>query len=271
MTSVTLVHPEETVTVSVARVVTKCGLFKKNVPLSASPYRVQSSVPLGLFREFVAALEGKAVTITDTNFTGLERLCDEFGFEGLAKHLSEFRRSTGLKEAENGDPRGRIAALEEVERKHNRDIVILQSEFTQLCTGIQRLAGEVAVLQSAAAGTRALSGDVSALKTQIAAELQNPVTQQLSIEFHKLQREVSTLKTQIEADLRDSIRQQLSTEFCELRKEISTLKTQIAAGLKDPIAQQLSKEFCELQKEVSTLKTQIAAGVKDPVAQQLSI
>jgi hypothetical protein len=58
-------------------------------------------------------LEGNAVKITDTNLTGLEVLCDEFGFTEFAGKLSEFRASTSFKAEEDADARGRITALEE--------------------------------------------------------------------------------------------------------------------------------------------------------------
>jgi hypothetical protein len=43
-----------------------------------------------IFREFVVALEGKTVEIKETNITGLEQLCAEFGFEQLSSKLSKF-------------------------------------------------------------------------------------------------------------------------------------------------------------------------------------
>jgi hypothetical protein len=90
MSSVTLVHPEEMLTVSAVQAATKCRLFQKNPTLLISPYRIQSPVSLSLFREFVSALEGNTVNLTDTNFTGLQRLCEEFGFDECAAKLSKF-------------------------------------------------------------------------------------------------------------------------------------------------------------------------------------
>jgi hypothetical protein len=49
---------------------------------------------------FLSALDGNAIKITDTNFTQLDWLCDEFGFTELATKLSEFRPSMDSKEAE---------------------------------------------------------------------------------------------------------------------------------------------------------------------------
>jgi hypothetical protein len=62
-------------------------------------------------------LNGNAIKITETNFTELDWLCDEFGFTELATKLSQFRPSMDLKKAEeaeteDADAYGRIAVLE---------------------------------------------------------------------------------------------------------------------------------------------------------------
>jgi hypothetical protein len=113
MASVTLLHPEETFTIPILQAMNKCCLFQNNPALLIAPYRVQSSVSLSIFREFLSALEGNAINITDTNFRELHQLCEEFCFSELAAKLSEFRPSKDFKEAEDADPRGQIAALEE--------------------------------------------------------------------------------------------------------------------------------------------------------------
>jgi hypothetical protein len=81
---VTLIHPEETLKVPILQAINKCSLFQKNLALAAAPYRIKSSVALPHFREFISALEGKEVEITDTNFRELQRLCEEFGFSDFA-------------------------------------------------------------------------------------------------------------------------------------------------------------------------------------------
>jgi hypothetical protein len=151
MSSVMLVHPEATVAISALQAINKCSLFQENVTLATCPYRVKSSVTLAIFREFVSGLEGSAVTITDTNFTGLQRLCEEFGFGELSATLSEFRPSTGFQETVDAAARGRIAGLEERAEQHDRDIEALQSELRRLSTDFVRLAGEVFALRSSAA------------------------------------------------------------------------------------------------------------------------
>jgi hypothetical protein len=94
MTSITLLHPEQTLTVSALQAMNKCSLFQKNPTFLITPYQVQSPVSLSIFREFLSALEGKAVKITDTNFRELEWLCEEFGFDEFAAKLSKFFRSS---------------------------------------------------------------------------------------------------------------------------------------------------------------------------------
>jgi hypothetical protein len=194
MSSLTLLHPEETFKIPTLQAMTKCSLFQDNPTLTAVPYRVQSSVSLSIFREFISALEGNAINITDTNFTELHRLCLEFGFSELAAKLSEFRPSINFKEAET---RGRIAALQETANQHSHVIAILQNKVTQLSTDFGRLISEVSSLRSVSAGIQTLSEEVSSLKTQLAQKLNDPVVEQLSTEFIELQKEVLTLKAQI--------------------------------------------------------------------------
>jgi hypothetical protein len=91
----------------------KCSLFQNNPSLLVSTYRIQSPVSLSIFWEFLSALEGNAINITDAHFAELHQLSKEFRFSELAAKLSEFRPSMNFKEAEDADARGRIAVLEE--------------------------------------------------------------------------------------------------------------------------------------------------------------
>jgi hypothetical protein len=151
MSSVTLVHPEETLKVPVLQSINKCSLFQKNQTLAATPYRIKSSVTLSHFREFVSILEGKELEIKNTNFIRLQRLCEEFGFSDFAATLSQFQGSMGFQEAADADACGRIAALKEKAKRHERAIAVLQSELRQLSTDFVRLEGEVSAQRSAAA------------------------------------------------------------------------------------------------------------------------
>jgi hypothetical protein len=109
MTSVTLLHPEETFTIPTLQMMTKCSLFQKNPTLLVSPYRVQSPVSLSIFREFISALEGNVITITDTNLTELQQLCEEFGFSEMGTKLSKFSQpSKDSQRIQNGIPLSRV-------------------------------------------------------------------------------------------------------------------------------------------------------------------
>jgi prefoldin subunit 5 len=81
---VDLVHPEETRRVSGRVLLNTCTLFEKNLSLLNGPYHIQSRVPLDVFRCFIDALEGNAVSATTTNIQGLSLLSSEFGFDGLS-------------------------------------------------------------------------------------------------------------------------------------------------------------------------------------------
>jgi hypothetical protein len=122
---------------------TKFSLFQNNPTLLVSPYQIQSPVSLSILREFLSALEGNSINITDTNFTDLQRLSQEFGFSQLAAKLSEFRSSIDFK-----DSRGRIATLEEKSNQHSHIIAIMQDKLTQLSTDFERLVGEISSLRS---------------------------------------------------------------------------------------------------------------------------
>jgi hypothetical protein len=215
MASVTLLNPEETFTIPALQAMTKCSLFQNNPSLLVSPYRVQSSVSLSIFREFLSAIEGNTINITDTNFTELHQLCEEFGFSELAAKLSEFRPSMEFKKAEdtNADARERIAALDEKVNQHDRDITLLQDKATQLSTDFGRLVGEVSALRSASAGILKLWKEVSVLKTQNAQKLNESVVEQLSTEFSELRKEVLILKAQIGQKQSDPVVEQFSTNF----------------------------------------------------------
>jgi hypothetical protein len=75
MSSIILVHPEEKFEVSGFQAVSKCNLFQRNIGLAALPYKIRSPVPLEVFQQFVLALEGNVVVITDANLSGLFLLC----------------------------------------------------------------------------------------------------------------------------------------------------------------------------------------------------
>jgi hypothetical protein len=188
MASMALAHPEGMFTIPALHAMIKCNLFQKNPALSGSPYRVETSISLSIFWEFFSALEGKAITITGTNFAELKLLCEEFGFVEFAVKLSDFRPSKDFKEAEDAEARGRIAALEEKSNQHDSVIAVLRDKVTRLSTDFECLVGEVSALRSAAAGIRTLSEEVSALKPQIAQKQSNDICVESGLEQRAVRR-----------------------------------------------------------------------------------
>jgi hypothetical protein len=65
--AVSLVHPREMVKVLARTLVLKCKLFADDPTLLATPYALKSSVSVDDFRQFVSALEGDAVAVTNKN------------------------------------------------------------------------------------------------------------------------------------------------------------------------------------------------------------
>jgi hypothetical protein len=88
--TVTLFHRAEIFTIPIGQATNECNLLQNNPILVVSPYRVQFPVSLSIFWEFLSALEGNAIQITKTNFTELQRLCEEFVFSEITVKLSKF-------------------------------------------------------------------------------------------------------------------------------------------------------------------------------------
>jgi hypothetical protein len=135
MSSVILVHPEEQFEVPVLHAITKCNLFQNNVALAAVPYKIRSLVPLGVFQQFVVALNGNAVATTDANLSGLLLLCEEFGFEALGSQLLELKQSTKQKRMGDTETRAQFTAFEERMQQRDHDIEVLRAtceRFTAL-------------------------------------------------------------------------------------------------------------------------------------------
>jgi hypothetical protein len=113
MTSLPLIYHEETQKIEIHWTISKSTLFENNFALIVAPFIVRSSVPVSIFREFISALEGNIVTITDTNFTELQRLFEDFDFVKFLAKLLEFQDSVTLKQTEDVEARARITALEQ--------------------------------------------------------------------------------------------------------------------------------------------------------------
>jgi hypothetical protein len=163
MSQVVLVHPLQTFKVSARLITFKSGLFANNPGLVTSPYAVRSEVSLNDFSEFVSALEGNSVTITNDNFPGLSALCDEFCFRDLAAALSQFRDTADFQEAEtakDSEVRRRLSALEEGMQKREQEIASLHRKLLRQLQGqesategvlerVSRLEAELSALRSA--------------------------------------------------------------------------------------------------------------------------
>jgi hypothetical protein len=132
-----------------------------------SPYRVQSPVSLSTFPEFISALKGNAIKITEAHLTKCQCLCEEFGFSELSAKLSGFCSSTEFEGAEDADAGGRIAALTEKANQHDYEISTVEDKVTQLSTNFEGFVVKVSTLRSASTGIQALPEGVSTLKTQI--------------------------------------------------------------------------------------------------------
>jgi hypothetical protein len=169
--SVTLVHPEEQVPVAATRLIEKCTLFKTNPALVGAPYAVKSAIPIRVFREFLSALEGEAVEVTNANFGGLSLLSTEFGFDGLTAQLSAFRSSGAFAgEVADAEARARIAALEARAHARDKDLAGLRAEVARLSAAVKGGEARARALREgqalASAAVEGLRAEVSALKAR---------------------------------------------------------------------------------------------------------
>jgi hypothetical protein len=90
MAKVKLIHPQQRVEISGRILVQKSDLFTDNLAFITFPYTLKSQVSIVSFQDFVAAVDDKAVTIKNNNFSGLSRLCDEFRFRDLGRGFHKF-------------------------------------------------------------------------------------------------------------------------------------------------------------------------------------
>jgi hypothetical protein len=162
MSSVVLVHPEEQCEVLALHVVNKCTLFRNDVALAAVPDKIRSSVPLSVFLQFVLALTGNPVTVTDANLPGLFLLCEEFDFETLGAQLFEFKQLTRQNQIEGAETRARIVTLKEQIQRRDHDSEMLKragEKIAALEGQIQQRDHDVEVLQKALARVTAIVED----------------------------------------------------------------------------------------------------------------
>jgi hypothetical protein len=140
MAKVTLIHPQQRVGVSHQLLVRKSDLFAGDLTLTNSPYTLKSRVSLADFQEFVAALEGKPVTIKNDNFRGLSQLCQEFRFEDLATQLSQFRESGNFTEDAVllSALKKRILAMEEEMANGKRETASLRCALSRVQESLEQ-------------------------------------------------------------------------------------------------------------------------------------
>jgi hypothetical protein len=121
---------------------TNCTLFRNNLALAASPYRVNSLVALEVFRLFLEAVEGKEIQITKQNVAKLSQLCTEFGFENLSRKISVFLDSPDCASADP-EARARILDLEERYLQQDRRIASVEAIVSQMQTDFAHQIAEV--------------------------------------------------------------------------------------------------------------------------------
>jgi hypothetical protein len=170
-----LSHPNETVELQAQVLTRECTLFRANPSLIDVPYSLKSVVSVADFREFIATLSGRPISITNDNFTGLSLLCKEFGFDSLSSRLSEFRSSPDLSDTfsiEDIDARVRLSALEEYIDDRDRAIADLQfrisqqsQTFVSVMNRLTELEKAVAALRDASTVSKELEVGLFALKS----------------------------------------------------------------------------------------------------------
>jgi hypothetical protein len=139
MSGPTIVHSGETLQMPLQNLVSQCDLFRSKPALLSTPYHVRSSVPLAIFRDFVAALAGTPPEITNENIDELSLVCSEVGFQSLSAKLTKFRASPAFRSVQmtqDSQARLRITALEERWLQRDREIAELRSRISVLEAGI---------------------------------------------------------------------------------------------------------------------------------------
>jgi hypothetical protein len=193
MSIVTLIHAGQRREVSSVHIEGQCNLFDGRPSLLRTPYVVTSTVPREVFQQFVSALEGHPIDITDANVCGLSALSREFGFEFLASKVMEFEDGQRVGDSTQNDSTkfpNRLSALEKGALQRDRDIselrsqLLIQSQTQEMVlerllrieTDLAKLNSEFTTLRSSDVVT--LRADVSNLKwtqTRIPAVLEQTV------------------------------------------------------------------------------------------------
>jgi hypothetical protein len=136
-----LVHPDERCAISSNLIVSKCDLFKRDPTLTLKPYSIKSRVAVSVFRDFISALKGELVPITNENLSGLLDLSREFGFQDLTVHVERFQELQTYKQnslKEEDGVHGRLARLEEHTVRLNHQIAALTRQNAALTAALSR-------------------------------------------------------------------------------------------------------------------------------------
>jgi hypothetical protein len=237
MAKMTLVHPQEGIEVLYRVLVRKSDLFADNTTLAASPYTLKSQVSIATFREFVAALEGKTVTITIDNFRGLSQLSKEFGFHDLEEQLTQFR--------ESGAVTGEALRLSALEERMDRIEALIEGAALPRSAAETVTAPALAQLEAA---VRTLKEEV----TTSAAALEERM-QQRDQEIAALQAELSRVQELAAKTITAPALTQLQADLEKLKDSTEPLQNDMRS-LKESTMVALLGRVSRLEAEISDVK-----------------
>jgi hypothetical protein len=112
-----------------------------------------------------SSILGVSVTIMKANCTGIQRLCEGFGFDELSAGISAFSAWRVSNQAMDADASGAISVLEKKGGQHDRPIGVLEDKFARSAKDFDRFIEDVSALRCAATWTETLSEGIAALKT----------------------------------------------------------------------------------------------------------
>jgi hypothetical protein len=170
MSDVSLILCDTSFAVGLRPLIANCDLFADGDPVTTSPYRIKSKVPLKVFQQFVKAIEGEAVEVTSQNFSCLTQLCDEFGFQTLSSKIADFRNSPEFKDSADDEARLQISGLEEQISQQEWRIMGLEAD-------ISRLAQPEADVSQTRLNLAQVISNAETIPPQIHASSQAPQTQ----------------------------------------------------------------------------------------------
>jgi uncharacterized coiled-coil protein SlyX len=146
--TVTLLLGQTSMSVPIAPLFTNCTLFRTNMSLTNSPYRVKSTVTLGVLGLFIDAIEGRSIDITNESVCGLSILSDEFGFLSLSSRISSLHCSATFHGSPDFQARERVSSLEERFSEITRQIAFLSTALRTLSDNQVSVRSEVTKIQA---------------------------------------------------------------------------------------------------------------------------